>query len=1005
VQLAGTSTDWPSPFFANGNTVRIENASPTNFNGDFTIANVDSTNGTFEYTLSTFFGGRTAIVTAANHKLNAGDKVKATSGVPTGYNTDVNNSDCGSANPYPITLISTSQFSYRMCNSASSGATTLPVLVGYKSGTSLSGSGTSATLALPGHGFSGATVAISIDTNGGNTSFDTSIDVTANIVNTDTLTYTTPTTITGSANTAKVTATAHGLKVGDLLTVSGVTGDTAYNCAGTCAVVSVIDANTFTYNPTSALSGAAGGTISISATRAFVNTIALTNGSGGSRNLVTATAPGGTTLDVSSSWKATVSGAVDAGFNVSLATVASTSTTVATFSVASSSQPAASSTASTKGTLTFTRDAIASGVSIVPVVAYTGTIHVKKTLTGVTAVSARNNATGTITAGRTADGDATLRAQIINWVRGSDNAEGENTPPGTSPATAGATDVRPSVHGDVLHSRPAVVNYNRQANSDNDIYVFYGGNDGMLRALKGGAAATTVESTINPGDERWAFIPREFFPKFKRLRSNSPAISSTVPRDYTADGPIGVLVQDAVKADGTAGSDGILSAGVTGSGGEVDKVHIFYAFRRGGRFLYALDVTDPAVPKFLWRKSSTDTGFSELGYTWSEPKVAKLRINVSGTVVTKSVLVFGGGYDPSIDDVNSCLLEQSTLTGITIKPIGSGTITYTSAGSCTINNATGSSTTRTRSMGRAIYVLDAADGSIIWEAGPTAGASPNKTITGMCAIPSDVTTVDIDRDGYIERGYVGDTCGNLWRIDIGNSLPANWTIAKIGSVSSTTATDIANKRKFLFPPDVVFSNDGSAYAAILLGSGDREHPFDTNTTDRFYMFKDRTVSGVYNTTTACSGAAVTDPILEANLFDATSVAGNNECGFKLTFTTGEKNVGASVTIAGSTFFNTNQPSSTAGGGACSSNLGIARQYVIDFEDASATHDLSASGGLTLSDRSQTYGQGGFLPSPVPAIVDIDGKRYQVVISGTSIATPEAAALDTRVRTYWYKEFD
>ena len=38
-------------------------------------------------------------------------------------------------------------------------------------------------------------------------------------------------------------------------------------------------------------------------------------------------------------------------------------------------------------------------------------------------------------------------------------------------------------HGDVLHSRPAVVNYGRTAN---DIVVFYGANDGMLHAVKGG---------------------------------------------------------------------------------------------------------------------------------------------------------------------------------------------------------------------------------------------------------------------------------------------------------------------------------------------------------------------------------------------------------------------------------------------------------------------------------------------------------------------------------------
>ena len=1028
---AQLAAPYPSPYFAVGESVRIEGASPVDFNGDYSITAIDATAGTFQYVFGASFGGRTAIVTAANHKLNNGDRVlpTASSGAPSEYNQT---NHCDATTPYTITLLSTSQFTYRLCNSAATSATTIPTLVAYKSGTALSGAGTAATLSLPGHGFTGTTVALSIDTNGGNTSFNAgspTTEITANIVNTDTLTYTTPTTISGAATTAKVTLTAHSLKVGDMLTITGASE--GYNCAGTCPVVSVIDANTFTYTPLAAISAAATGTISISATRSFITTLTLANGSGGSRNLVTATAPAGTTLDVSTTaWTATVAGASNTNFNVSLATITdASSTTIAKFNVASPGPTASTTlTPASSGTVTFTRNALTPGAgAMAPVVSYTGTINVKKTLTGITSVSVRNNATGVMTAGKTSTGDATLRAKIMNWVLGRDNAEGE-APPGSTPAAVSDTDIRPSVHGDVLHSRPAVVNYNRfSAHPDDDIYIFYGGNDGMLRAVKGGAASDEVG--VNPGDERWSFIPREFFSKFKRLRNNSPAISSAVPRDYLGDGPISVYVSDAVKADNTAGSDGKISAGVTGPGGEVDKVHIFYGFRRGGRFIYAMDVTDPATPKFLWRKTSADAGFSELGFTWSEPKVAKLRIlNTSTSAIeSKPVLIFGGGYDPQIDDVNPCLLSASNTglpvgadsgSKITLKAVGSGTVTYTAAGSCTITGATGGTTDRTRSMGRAIFVLDAATGAIIWHAGSTAttggawvsGTTQGRNVAAMtCAIPSDIAVIDIDREGHADRGYVGDTCGKMWRINLTDTSPANWQVLQVADVSSTTTTDIANKRRFLFPPDVVLSSDSTGdYAAVLIGSGDREHPFSTDTTDRFYMFKDRTTGTVFNTDASCNAAAVaTSPIEEAKLTNSTDQVANknDKCGFQITFAVGEKNVGSAVTIAGSTFFNTNQPSSSAGGGACSSNLGIARQYVIGFEDASATIDQSGSGGVTLSDRSATYGQGGFLPSPVPAIVDIDGKRYQVVISGTSVRTPEAASLDSRSRTYWYKDFD
>jgi len=65
-----------------------------------------------------------------------------------------------------------------------------------------------------------------------------------------------------------------------------------------------------------------------------------------------------------------------------------------------------------------------------------------------------------------------LDATTINWVRGTNNA-GEIVPT-TSPVTT----IRPSVHGDILHSRPAVVNYGGATG----VVVFYGSNDGLLRA-------------------------------------------------------------------------------------------------------------------------------------------------------------------------------------------------------------------------------------------------------------------------------------------------------------------------------------------------------------------------------------------------------------------------------------------------------------------------------------------------------------------------------------------
>ncbi len=115
-----------------------------------------------------------------------------------------------------------------------------------------------------------------------------------------------------------------------------------------------------------------------------------------------------------------------------------------------------------------------------------------------------------------------------------------------------ATDIRGFIHGDVIHSRPVVINYNR--NSD-DVYVFYGANDGLFRAVKGGQAS-------GGGEEQWAFVPTEGFSKLKRLRDHSPDhFDAPTPKPYFIDGSPTVYTYSTTPTDGTidhtAGRQGI----------------------------------------------------------------------------------------------------------------------------------------------------------------------------------------------------------------------------------------------------------------------------------------------------------------------------------------------------------------------------------------------------------------------------------------------------------------
>ncbi|MBI2312007.1 MAG: hypothetical protein HYU77_05835 [Betaproteobacteria bacterium] len=557
-------------------------------------------------------------------------------------------------------------------------------------------------------------------------------------------------------------------------------------------------------------------------------------------------------------------------------------------------------------------------------------------------------ATGTISSST----DTVTREQVIDWFRGH-NVRQEDNPDNN------ASSVRGYIHGDVLHSRPAVVNYNRTNEPvDRDIRVFYGANDGIVHAIKGG-------NDDADGDEKWGFVLPEHFSKFRRAMEVTPTISSSNPKSYFVDGPLSIYSRDIENPD-----DGRFETS-PGNQATGDLVYLYMGMRRGGRFVYALDVSSPDAPTFLWKKDNTSTGYFELGQSWSELKPVNIRkVNPSGT---NSALIFGLGYDPTANDASPQL---------------------------------------TATMGRGVMVVDAWTGVPIWQAGPRDPSDTAQVPVGTpgvykqvvdmtCSIPADVTVFDSDSDagGFVDRIYAGDTCGNVWRINIDDADPANWTVGKLAAIGGSGASE----RKFLFAPDVVFA---TGYDAVLLGTGDREHPFDTTVANRFYMFKDD------HALNATPGSAIGESIM-CNANDpgfASCMTDIAKKGWFLPLSSGEKVVGGSTTLAGATFFGTNLPASAAPG-VCTSNLGEARLYAVSFKDASPVLDLNNSGGaLTTSDRYAVKAGGGFPPTPIPIVTQLDDgaggqKKFEVMCTGTQCIQPPAQELEKRYRIYWHMELE
>jgi len=550
--------------------------------------------------------------------------------------------------------------------------------------------------------------------------------------------------------------------------------------------------------------------------------------------------------------------------------------------------------------------------------------------------------------------ETTERNALVSWQRGQDLYD-ENL-------NGNTTEMRPSAHGDVVHSRPVAINYGTDAVPK--VVVFYGGNDGVLRAVNGNRqAAIGTSPSRAAGDEMWSFVPPEFFGRIKRLRDN------TMPIRFTGS------IEPPVRGPKPYGMDGPI-VGYTNAG----DTWIFTAMRRGGRVLYAFDVSGiaedtPVAPTLKWRRGcpnlSNDDGCSSdyegLGQTWSEPKVLKT-LGHSGPM-----LIMGGGYDPCEDsDPHSCSSPYAA-------------------------------------KGRGVYVINADTGARL------------KLLATDRPVVGDVFVVPDGSTGLARLAYAADTGGNVYRISgatanapLGGTAPADWTITKIASLGCDGASDVSPtidcpmNRKFLYGPDVLFE-DGIYY--LLLGSGDREKPIRNFTAalgvqNYFFMIKDSPASATWlsdENATCGSDILCLDSLVVidgADNPDAADLLASK--GWALELRAGEQAVTSAITVFGATTFSTHEPTLPVPG-ACTSNLGTARVYNVRFRNAAAI--------APSVNRDAEVSGGGLPPSPVAGQVTLDSGVTVPFIIGASPTSPLESSLPSapatgsqpRAITYWFIE--
>ena len=495
------------------------------------------------------------------------------------------------------------------------------------------------------------------------------------------------------------------------------------------------------------------------------------------------------------------------------------------------------------------------------------------------------------------------------------------------------SDMRSDVFGDPLHSKPLVINYGT-SETDQDVRIIVGTNSGALHMFSDDVDQSTAN--LDSVTESWAFLPTEFFKNIRTLRENF----SSSDKVYGIDGtPVSFVidVNDNGKIDGAN-----------------DKVYVFFGLRRGGSSYYGMDLTDPDDPKLMWHIDSDDSDFAEIKQSWSTPRIGYSRIN-SKDSVPQPVLIFAGGYDTAKD------------------------------------NQTASSGADTK--GKGFFMVEATTGKLLWSLTP----STSPAFQGTDSIPSAVATLDSDSDGYIDRLYVGDTGGNVWRVDMPGTNTDDWKaslLANLGSDSDDTRTGHAKDRRFFAEPtiaraiitetiertttiggqsEVVYHKSEVPYDAILIGSGDRTNPLDTSTDDMLFMIKDDNIitqdlskkspapttiafSDLYDYTADPFGSLNEESSTYEEDFNKLAADVSELRGWKVDLAQlgGEKNVAKAEVVSGVAYFNSYAPPDSSASTCEITDSGTGYLYAMDlalgtnvyvhrvFETSSALTD-----GITL----------------------------------------------------------
>ena len=349
-----------------------------------------------------------------------------------------------------------------------------------------------------------------------------------------------------------------------------------------------------------------------------------------------------------------------------------------------------------------------------------------------------------------------LRDEVVDFVLGA---------PGTTRAD--------KKMGSIYHSSPVIIgapgadrsdetfNDFRQLIGDRPRVVYVGTNDGMLHAFLAGDyidTSTTTPTTIPAGTELWAFIPPILLDELEDTMTSHQWMLDGTP-----------VVQNVITV-----REGVGSA-------DDWRTVLMMGFRQGAHGYFAMDVTDPFNPRFLWQYTD-----SLMGQTYGEPRFAQINVEFpSGDLHQRTVAILPGGSGVQLTGTN-------TPTDLRHIPATVGAITPRAQ------------RRNWDTQGRSLYIVDVQTGALL----KRFDNLPSPLTGGVSVFPGSV-------GADAQAAYFNDHDGIIWRLDLSSTDPDDWDYQAIWDMFHDSAAD-AGQPAYNAP---LLSIDNTGNVVIIQATG------------------------------------------------------------------------------------------------------------------------------------------------------------------------------------------